>query len=161
MDNRRGGLVILASLMLAVLLTIMPIPEWARPFRPPWYSLVLIYWIMALPQRVGVGSAWLLGIAMDIMTGTLLGQHALGLSMLAYVVQQTHLRLRLFPLWQQAMVILPLLLLERALAFWGMGAAHQPLPGLDYWISPWVGMLLWPWVYILLRDLRRRFVFGV
>ena len=158
MDSRRGGLVIFATLMVGVLLTIMPIPEWARPYRPPWYTLILIYWVMAMPQRVGVGSAWLLGIALDIMTGTLLGQHAIGLSILAYMVHQAHLRLRLFPLWQQAMVILPLLLLERAITFWGMGVAHQPLPRLEYWISPFVGILLWPWVYILLRDVRRRFV---
>jgi rod shape-determining protein MreD len=158
MVNQRGGLVIFVTLTIGVLLTIMPIPEWARPYRPSWYILVLIYWVMALPQRVGVGHAWLLGIAMDVVTGTLLGQHSIGLSIVAFVVHQIHLRLRLFPLWQQSLMILPLLLLERGIGFWGMGVTHQPLPYLDYWLAPFVAILFWPWLYILLRDVRRRFV---
>ncbi len=158
MDRRRGGLVIFITMLIGVLLTIMPIPEWARPFRPSWYILVLIYWVMALPQRVGVASAWFLGIAMDVVSGTLLGQHAIGLSLVGYVVHQTHLRMRLFPLWQQSLMILPLLLLERAIGFWGMGITHQPLPYFDYWLAPFVAILFWPWVFILMRDVRRRFV---
>lgn len=155
--RRHGGGVILLTLVAALLLTLLPLPEWARPYRPAWQNLALIYWCMAAPQRIGVVSAWLLGLVTDITTGTLLGQHALGLAVIAYLVLHLHQRLRVFPLFQQSAVILLLLGTERVLSYWVMGAAHQTQPGSEYWIQPLVGMLLWPWVYIILRDIRRRF----
>ena len=155
--RRRGGMVILVTLLVSLLLTLQPLPEWARPFRPQWYTLVLIYWVMAAPERVGVGSAWLLGILVDVLTGTLLGQHALGLSVITFLVLKVYRQIRLFPLWQQSIAIFVLLLLERLLALWIIGATHQPLPDLRYWGAPAIGMLLWPWAFIVLRDLRRRF----
>ena len=155
---RRGGVFILASFLVALVLTILPLPEWAVAYRPQWYSLVLIYWVLALPERVGVGIGWMLGIVVDVMTGTLLGQHALALSLIAFATDKLHLRIRLFPLWQQSLTILILLLVEKVLGLWAMGAAsQQPLITLSYWAPPLVGMFLWPWVYIILRDVRRKF----
>lgn len=154
---RRGGFVILGTLLAAMVLAIMPLPEWAAPFRPQWYTLVLIYWALALPERVGVGIAWLVGILVDVMTGTLLGQHALALSLITFVTIKTHQRVRLFPLWQQSVTVLLLLGLEKLLSLWVIGAVGQPAPPPSFWVTPLVGMLLWPWVFIILRDLRRRF----
>jgi len=153
----RGGFIIIASFILALILTSLPLPEWIRPFRPAWPSLVLIYWCMAAPQRVGVGVGWSVGLLVDVMTNTLLGQHAMELAITAFITVKLHQRIRLFPLWQQAIGILLLLLLEEVLSTIVMGAIHRPAPALSYWASPFVGMLLWPWVYIILRDLRRRF----
>ena len=143
--------------MAALLLTLLPLPEWARPFRPPWHTLVLIYWCLAVPQRVGVGAGWVLGIIVDVTTNTLLGQHAMALAIVAFIAVKLHQQTRLFPLWQQAVGVLLLLLLEQALAVLVMGAIHRPPPVLTDWAPPLIGMLLWPWVYIILRDLRRRF----
>lgn len=157
LSPRRGGLVILLSFAVALLLTILPLPDWAQMLRPQWYTLVLIYWTLALPQRVGVGIGWLVGIMVDVLSGTLLGQHALSLALIAYIVLELHLRIRLFPLWQQSLTILVLLLMEKLLSLWVMGAVSQPTPPLSYWAPPLVGMLLWPWIYIILRDLRRKF----
>jgi len=154
---RQGGLVILFSFLFALILTILPLPEWARPYRPQWHTLILIYWIMATPHRVGVGVGWLTGIAVDVMTGTLLGQHALALSLVAYITQKMHQRVRLFPLWQQSVTILILMLIEKLLALWVIGATSQPAHSLLFWAPPLVGMLLWPWIYIILRDIRRKF----
>jgi rod shape-determining protein MreD len=154
--HQHGG-VIIAVFVLALALTVMPLPVWAQDFRPQWVSLALIYWCMALPQRVGVGSAWTLGVLEDVLTGTLMGQHALGLSVVAYVTLKLHLRVRIFPLWQQSLVVLALLLMERLLALWVIGATGQPTPTLWYWMPTLVGMLLWPWIFIVLRDVRRRF----
>jgi len=154
---RQGGLVILFSFLFALILTILPLPEWARLYRPQWHTLILIYWIMATPHRVGVGVGWMTGIAVDVMTGTLLGQHALALSLVAYITQKMHQRVRLFPLWQQSVTILILMLIEKLLALWVIGATSQPAPSLLFWAPPLVGMLLWPWIYIILRDIRRKF----
>jgi len=153
----RGGLIIIASFILALILTILPLPEWARPFRPAWHSLVLIYWCLATPQRVGVGIGWFLGLTIDVMTNTLLGQHAMELAITAFIAVKLHRRMRLFPLWQQALGIFLLLILEETLSLIVMGAIHRPTPTLSYWASPLVGMLLWPWIFIILRDLRQRF----
>lgn len=157
LSPRRGNLIILLSFAIALLLTILPLPDWAQMLRPQWYTLVLIYWTLALPQRVGVGVGWLVGITVDVLSGTLLGQHALSLALIAYIALEMHLRIRLFPLWQQSLTILVLLLLEKLLSLWVMGAVNQPTPPLSYWAPPLVGMLLWPWIYIILRDLRRKF----
>lgn len=156
-SGSRGGLVIVLSFALALLLMILPMPEWAREFRPQWVTLVLIYWCLALPHRVGVLSGFVAGILLDVLTGTLLGQHALGLSLVAFSTIQVHQRVRVFPLWQQALVVLVLLIVEHLLALWVLGAIGRRPPGLSYWAIPLIGAMLWPWVYILLRDLRRRF----
>ncbi len=157
LSNQRGGLVIFVSFVLALMLTILPLPEWVRFYRPQWYTLVLIYWAMAAPQRVGVGVGWAVGITVDVITGTLLGQHALALSLIAYITQKMHQRLRLFPIWQQSLTVLILLHIEKLFNMWIMGAISQPVPPLLFWAPPFVGMLLWPWIYIVLRDLRRKF----
>lgn len=153
----RGGLTIVLSFALALLLMILPLPDGVREFRPQWVTLVLIYWCLALPHRVGVGSGFVAGILLDVLTGTLLGQHALGLSLVAFSTIQVHQRVRVFPLWQQSLVVLVLLIVEHLLALWVLGAIGRHPPGLSYWVIPLIGAVLWPWVYILLRDLRRRF----
>jgi rod shape-determining protein MreD len=154
---RRGVAVIVATFLIAIVLAVMPLPEWARLYRPQWVTLVLIYWALALPQRVGVGVGFTLGILLDTLTGTLFGQHALSLSVIAYITIKTHQRVRLFPLWQQAVFVLGLLLLERLLAMAAMGVAGRETPGAEFWIASVGGALLWPWAYFILRDLRRRF----
>ncbi|MCU7842612.1 MAG: rod shape-determining protein MreD [Candidatus Thiodiazotropha sp. (ex Monitilora ramsayi)] len=149
--------VIYVTIIIGYLLTLMALPEWAQSFRPQWVALILIYWCMALPERIGVGVGFLVGLLLDVLTGTLLGQHALGLSVVAYLTIKLHLRVRVMPLRQQVFTIFILLLVERLLALWSTGAAGYPTPSLWYWATPVVGMLLWPWIYILLRDTRRRF----
>ena len=75
--KHHGGGVILLTFVIALLLTVIPLPDWARYLRPDWVGLVLIYWCMALPERVGVTTGWFMGLLVDLLTGTVLGQHAL------------------------------------------------------------------------------------
>ncbi len=154
---QRGGLVVFVSLCVAMTLMILPLPDWARPFRPQWVTLILIYWVLALPHGIGVGVGFLVGIAVDVLTGTLLGQHALSFSVVAYATVKLHQRVRVFPLWQQSLVVLLLLVSEHLIALWVIGATHKQPPGLIYWIVPLLGAILWPWVFVLMRDVRRRF----
>jgi len=153
--NGRWAIVI--TLCVAMLLMILPMPEWARPFRPQWVTLVLLYWAIALPHRVGVGSGFMVGIVLDVLTGTLLGQHALGLSIVTFIAIQLHQRIRVFPFWQQSLGILVLLVIEHLLALWVMGATRGVTPGLIYWAVPLIGALLWPWIFVTLRKIRRQF----
>jgi rod shape-determining protein MreD len=155
--KHQNGVAIVLVMTAALALAVMPLPVWAQDFRPQWVTLSLIYWCLALPQRVGVGTAWGLGVLQDVISGTLLGQHALGLSVTGYLAVRLHLRIRIFPLWQQSLSVMVLLLVERLLTLWVIGATGQPTPTLWYWMPTLVSTLLWPWVYIVLRDIRRRF----
>ena len=155
--QKHGMGIILITLLASLLFTLLPLPEWARPFRPQWYTMALIYWCMAHPERIGVGAGWLLGLTVDVMTESLLGQHALSLSIVAFIVVKLHKRIRVYPLWQQSFVVLILLFLEPFVATWVMGITHQPPPTSHFWMAPLISMLLWPWVFIILRDVRRRF----
>lgn len=158
--RHQGGWIILLSFIIAFLLTSIPLPEWADRFRPPWLSLVLIYWCMALPHRVGVGTGWLVGLILDAAQGTLLGQHALAMAVVAFLTLRTYRRIRVFPLWQQAISVMLFLLVNQLLVVWINGIIGYS-PG-DWWyLAPvFGGMLFWPWVFIILRDLRRRFRVG-
>lgn len=144
------------SLLLALALSAVPLPEWANAWRPAWVPMVLIYWCLALPERVGVGTGWLLGLVLDVLRGSLLGQHALSLAVLAFFAISGHQRVRMFPLWQQALLVGLMLLVYITLGNWvavlvGQGAR----PGIG-WASALSSALLWPWLFILLRDVRRR-----
>jgi len=145
------------SLFVAFMLTIMPLPEWVVEFRPDWVTLVLIYWAMALPARTGVTIAWLAGLMLDVSHGAILGQHAVGLTLVIYIVHLQHQRLRVASLIQQAIVIFFLLLLKQLIVLWVSGiVGHAPDTWL-YFMPTLTGTLLWPWIYIIMRDMRRKF----
>ena len=153
----QGRWVIPASFVMALLLTALPMPEAAANWRPAWVALVLVYWCMAAPEQVGVMVGWTVGLLLDVMTGTLLGQHALGLSVVAYVAQHTHRRVRVLPLWRQGVTIFVLVFLYQALLLWSNGIRGLPVEAPAYWTSPLVSMLLWPWIFVVLRVIRRRY----
>jgi len=152
---RIGVLTIIVAFMLAM----MPLPEWAVAFRPDWVTLVLIYWTMALPASIGVTVAWFAGLMLDVSHGALLGQHALGLVLVIYVIHSQHQRLRVASLLQQAIVIFFLILVKQALVLWVSGImGHAPDTWL-YFMPSLTSALFWPWVYIILRDLRRKLAY--
>jgi rod shape-determining protein MreD len=153
--NRKGGLVILLSFVASLMLTIFPIPEWAETVRPEWVAMVLIYWCIALPDRVGIFTAWFVGLTLDVASGALLGQNALALSVLAFLALKLHLRIRLFPLWQQSMSILLLVTLHQMITLWIKGVVGQSTHSWAYWLPSISSMMLWPLVYMTLRFFRR------
>ena len=155
--RRHGNWVIVLSLLLALVLTLLPLPSWAAPYRPDWVALVLIYWCLALPERVSVGIGWSMGLLLDGLSGTLLGQHALGLTVMMYLTAKLHQRIRLFPIWQQSLTVMLLLAMNQMLVLWVSGILGRPPHSWLYWAPSLSGLLLWPWLCGLLRDLRRRF----
>jgi len=149
-------LVILASLLVALILMILPLPDWAQIYRPNWMALVLIYWSMALPKRVGLWYAFFTGIVLDTSLGTLLGQHAMGLVIVVFFNLNFHQRIRVLALAQQAIYVFVLLLINQAVVVWVEGIMGRPTPLLVFFSAPLVGMLIWPWVFVILRDIRRK-----
>jgi len=155
--RHHGGWVIAISFIAALMLTMMPLPEWARAFRPQWVTMVLIYWCMALPGRVGIGWGWVMGLLLDVTSGSVLGQNALSLALIAYVVTMLYQRLRLYPQSQQAIIVALLIFLQLLLTLWVKGATGAAPDSWTYWLTGLSTALLWPWAFLLLRDLRRKF----
>ncbi len=148
---------ILLTLLAALALEIVPLPGAVEFARPEWMALVLIYWAMALPHRVGVVIAWLAGLLTDAATGSLLGLHALSLMLVVGIILLLHRRLRVLPLAQQAMLLVIFLSLDRLLSFWIRGAAGQP-PELGVYLLPVAtSIVVWPLIFLGLRHVRRRF----
>jgi len=156
-STSRANLVVLGSLVIAFMLTVIPLPEWLVLLRPEWVALTLIYWSMALPNRIGVGVAWTTGLFLDVLRGGLLGQQALSLCIIVYITLKLYQRIRVAPLWQQAFSILVLIMLHQLLNLWVKGITGQPPQSWTYWLPAFTSMLIWPLCFIALRELRRHF----
>lgn len=145
-----------SSLLLALLASALPLPTAVQPFRPHLLALVLAYWTLETPQRIGVGIAFLLGLAADVLTGTLLGEQGIRLAVFAHLVLRFRTQLRFFPLSQQAAALALLLYLDLVLAASLRLLLGNPGVTIGYLAGPIVGMLLWPWGFLLLDRLRLR-----
>ncbi len=147
---------IVLSLIAALMLTIAPMPEWAMPFRPDWVALALLYWGMTFPQNYSVGSAWITGLVLDVAQGTLLGQHALALSVVMYVTVKFHLQLRQFPVLQLVATVFAMLALYQFVLFWINGVAGVAAPAITYWGPVIAGAVIWPLFSMALNNIRQR-----
>ncbi|WP_038051967.1 rod shape-determining protein MreD [Thioalkalivibrio sp. ALJ1] len=149
---------VLLTLLAALALAIIPIPDALRPARPEWLALVLIYWAMAFPSRIGILTAFVAGLMLDTLLGQLLGQNAIALAVVTYIVLQIHPRLRVYPVWQQMIVVALLMALFKLLALWPQGITGFPPGSILYWLPVVTSTLAWPLMYFLLRDMRRRWL---
>jgi rod shape-determining protein MreD len=145
----------LLSLIAALVLTLMPLPDLLAPARPYWVALVLIYWILEVGRLRHLGQAFMLGLLLDLMTGTLLGQHGLSLLIISYLTDRFRNRIRFFPPWQQAAVVMALLFNDRIVQLWVIGLTGDAWPPTGWWLAPVVGLLLWPWMFLLLDRMRQ------
>lgn len=148
--------IIPGSLGVAMLLSVIPYPEWMRFAEPHWVSLVLFYWCLAVPERVGVGTGWTVGLLLDLMQHTLFGVYALVLAFVAMVGVTFHRQVRMYPLWRQCVVIFVLSALEVLFLAWVFRLTNEIDLRLVYWQAALTTALVWPVVYTLLRFFRRR-----
>lgn len=155
--KHNGSWVILVSFIIALLLTTIPLPGLLTDWRPAWVAMMLIYWCIVLPERVGIGIAWVLGLILDVYTGALLGQNALGLSVVAYLTLRLHKQLRVFPPLQQAVPICVCLLLLQFFTLWIRGIIGVPPQHWSFWAPVASSMLLWPVFFSIMRGVRRRY----
>lgn len=149
------------SLAFALLLTAVQLPpgfpEFLGWLRPDWVALVILYWVMAVPQQVGMTTAWIAGVLVDSITGNLLGQHALGLVIIAWTGLSLYERLRMYSTVQQAFIVFLTVAIAQCIDM-----AIEIVVRDARWTS-WVLVpavttaLLWPFAFDLQRALRRRF----
>lgn len=152
--DSRNGFVIVLTVIIAMMLMLVPLPDTARYFRPEWVVLTLMYWAMALPHRVSIGVGWLTGLLMDVMMGGTLGVMAFSYAFAVYLIARFHLQLRQYPLWQQALTILSVVTLVHLVSI--MAAR----PDLEWvlWMPVVTSTLMWPVMYAVLRKIRRTFL---
>ena len=146
----------IGTLVFALLLMLVPLPGVLEPFKPYWPALVLLYWALESEDRVTLGLAFMVGLGADLLNGVVLGEQALRLCALVFIALRFRSRLRFFPMWQQALAVLALLLNDRILLLIVRVLAGASLPPASWWISPFVGAALWPFLFLLLDDLRAR-----
>ena len=127
-DRASRRLPVVACIIAALMLAIAPMPDWASPFRPDWVALTLIYWAMILPRTYSVGTAWIVGILLDVAQGSLLGQHAVALFFVAYISVKFHLQFRVFPVSQMTATVFAILAFYQFILFWVNGVAGVNAP---------------------------------
>ncbi|MFT0211658.1 rod shape-determining protein MreD [Pseudomonas sp. F1_0610] len=147
---------IIVSLTIALVLSVAPIPVFLETARPLWVPLFLTYWVLIVPDRVGLTTAWVCGLLQDILSYTFLGQHALIYSVMIFFVVFVHRRFSMFPVWQQAAALFVFYVLGLLLQLWLMALGGQRIPALSFLLPALVSSLLWPWLFFLMRPLTKR-----
>jgi rod shape-determining protein MreD len=138
------------SLAATLALASVPLPDAVAPYRPDWVAVVLLYWSLMAPRHFSLLTAFWMGIALDTLTGALLGQNALALLLVVYLAEKFHLRLRVFPVSQLAFTVLLLLGLYEFVLFWIDGIAGRSVPLIERWLPPLTGTVAWLGMYGLL-----------
>jgi len=151
--RERSSLLIL-TVTAAILLSLLPLPEVLVPFKPYWVAMMMIYWSLETQDTIGLGTAFLTGLALDVLSGSLMGMHALSLVIMVFLVQRFRPRLRFFPPWQQALSVLVLLVNDRVILIWVTALLGEPLPTWKYWLPPIVALAIWPWLFLLMGRVR-------
>jgi rod shape-determining protein MreD len=145
---------VFAAIAAAVALEIVPLPNILQGFRPPFAAMIMIYCAMMWPQRFGIGTAFCVGLCLDILHGQLLGQNALALSAVTYLTLRFHLQIRIFPLWQLTVTVFALLAFGAFLQFVIEGVAGLAPAGITRWTRVVSGTLFWPLVMGIMDRIR-------
>lgn len=154
-QDAQGYFVILLTFVAAYVLAVLPYSAWLQWARPEWAALVLIYWTIALPHRVGVATALVLGVGLDVLEGAVLGQNAFSLVVVVVLALILYQRLRVYSLWQQAAVVFVLVGINQLICQWVQNLEGVGTSSLLFLLPALTSALLWPVVLQFLRGLRR------
>ncbi len=144
------------SLVCAFMLNLLPWGRWVG--APDFVALVLVFWGIHQPRKVGIGIAFCMGLLMDVHDATLLGENALAYTLLSYLAIMIHRRVLWFPLVTQAMHVFPLLLLTQAIQVLVRFFVTGRFPGALVFIESVIAVALWPVITWLLLAPQRRAV---
>lgn len=158
MNPSRGGWLILLTVALAMVLAIFHLPEswpqWLGWLRPAWLAMVVFYWVMELPHRLGLISAWVIGLLLDVLYADPLGLNGFLLAAITYVGWRFYERLRMYSIVQQCVVVFLLVLLTESLRVIVQDVAWSRGWSWGVFLPALMSMLTWPFVYLLLQRAR-------
>ena len=155
-NKHQGGWLIVISLLLAMVMTLFPMPDSWQPWRPSWLMLVLSFWVITLPERIGLLWALICGLLLDVLLNTSLGLHGFALAITTFMLQILYKRIRLFPHWKQGLSIAAISSVYIALTYWLTkltGKSHEFIA----WQAIILNGVLWPWIYLVLKQLASYF----
>jgi rod shape-determining protein MreD len=156
--NRRAvplSWLVAGSLLIAASFMLMPLPDWLAFARPALLPLVTLYWVLQMPRRFGLLAGWCLGLLLDVMFGTVLGQHALALVLCCFLVAKFGEFIRSYRLWQQAMLFLPIFLVYEFVLFWLDGLTGRSFDPIWRFAPVVSSALSWPVIAILFGRFTR------
>ena len=158
MNPMDGGWLILLTLVVAMMLAVLHLPEtwpqWLGWLRPAWLAMVIFYWVMALPHRLGLISAWLLGFLVDVLQADPLGLNGFLLASITYVAWRFYERLRMYSIVQQCGVVFLLVIASESLRLLAQDLMYARGFSWGVLLTGVVSMLLWPFLFLLLERLR-------
>jgi rod shape-determining protein MreD len=134
----------LLSALIALVLTVLPLPPWVDLFRPAFLVLTVLYWSIAAPRAGGIGLGWFSGLLLDVFQGPVLGQHAMALSLVTYITSREHQKIRSKPAFQQSLIVLAALATYEFVVFAIDGWTGHTLTSPLRWIHCVTGALIWP-----------------
>ncbi|MDX1496475.1 MAG: rod shape-determining protein MreD [Salinisphaeraceae bacterium] len=148
------GYVVILSLLLALVINHIPLPEFLSAARPAFVLLIAVYWTQFLPSAFGLLAAMCLGLLADVLSGSLLGQHALAFVLICYAIGQLRESMRMFPLWQQGLMLVPLMVIYEFVLFWIDGISGREADTMWRWLPVISTALCWPLLCSLLTPFR-------
>ncbi|OOF71277.1 rod shape-determining protein MreD [Rodentibacter caecimuris] len=149
-------LAIFCFFIIALVMELAPWPTNFQDFKPSWLVLVLLYWVLAIPNKVSIGWAFILGLVWDLVLGSILGIHSLVLAIAFYFIAKNYLILRNLSLWFQSVLVVFFIFSIRLMIF-----LIEFLINNAYfnWQEIWGALasgILWPWVFLFMRKIRRK-----
>lgn len=152
---RESRFQVYVTAMFALLLGILPLPQWLSVLWPHFLVLVVLYWSTMAPRAGGILLAFIAGICLDVFNGSQLGQHALALSLLAYLAIRLHLMTRAKPIFEQSVFVLVALFVYEGVLWAVDGWSGQRLSNWTRWVPVITSAACWPAVVGLLGRLHR------
>ena len=156
-ERTPGWAYIGVTMLIAVLLTVIPVPESVKFYWPDWIMLVVFYWVLVLPAHLGVMFGWMNGLIEDIISFSLLGQHALGKALTGTVAAIGYKNFRLFNFLQKMFLIFVLQSVNIAISAWTSHLAYNAPVVIEMWTPALTTALIWPLVSFLMDQLDPRY----
>jgi len=132
------------SVLVALILTVLPLPPWLDVVRPAFLVLTVLYWSVNAPRAGGLALGFFAGLLLDVFQGPVLGEHALALSLITYIAVREHQRIRSKPAIQQALIVFAALILYEVVLFMIDGWTGHPVTSPLRWVHTVTGALIWP-----------------
>jgi rod shape-determining protein MreD len=135
---------LLLSALVALILTVLPLPHWLDVVRPAFLVLTVLYWSVNAPRAGGLAIGFFAGLMLDVFQGPVLGEHALALSLVTYIAVREHQRIRSKPAIQQALIVFAALIVYEIVLFMIDGWTGRPVTSPLRWVHTLTGALIWP-----------------
>lgn len=156
----RNYFVIYSSFFVALVLAIFPLPIYLNVFRPEWVLLVLFYWTLALPHKIGTVHALVLGLILDLLLGSTIGLHAILLPLFSYFVAINFQKIRCFSIAKTTVLVGATVFINKLALYVVASTERDIVLHHYYFFGVFISMLLWPWFFLFMRAIRQKFKIG-